>query len=129
MYMFTLRVFTEHKASTDPDSQSGAKQPATAIVHNPPADPGSLKEQLLDDNLLHLWRTGANYEQYRPEEDWSLQLQKWMPRSEVHLPENRVTLHIKMSSGYIMFKLPTITITNKKKQRTAHQYHHQQKNQ
>ena len=45
------------------------KQPATSIVHNPPADPGSLKGQLLDDNLLRLWRTGANYEQYRPEED------------------------------------------------------------
>ena len=72
--MLTLQVFIECKTLTDPDSQSGAKQPATAIpvtatVHNPPADPGSLKEQLLDDHLLRLWRTGASCEQYRPKED------------------------------------------------------------
>ena len=44
----------------------------TAVLNkapNPPASPATLKEQLLDDNLLRLWRTGSNYEQYLPEED------------------------------------------------------------
>ena len=42
---------------------------ATATVHNSSADLGILKEQVLDDNLLRLWRTGSHYELYMPEED------------------------------------------------------------
>ena len=35
-----------------------------------PANPGLLIiEQLRDDNLLRLWRTGANFEVYTSEED------------------------------------------------------------
>ena len=88
-----MQVFTERKDSTDLESQSGAKPAAIAIakdsthlerpsgakqaastiatakLQKPPADLGILKEQVLDDNLLRLWRTGSHYEQYMPEED------------------------------------------------------------
>ena len=43
-----------------------------ALANTPalvPANPGLLIEQLQDDNLLRLWRTGANYEVYTSEED------------------------------------------------------------
>ena len=77
-----MQVFTERKYSTslDPESQSEAKQATTAALKdsthlesqsgaNPPANLGILKEQVLDENLLRLWRTESHYEQYLPEED------------------------------------------------------------
>lgn len=64
----TLQVFD----AVDPPAGQIVVENPTATTSVPtisPANPIILKEQLLDDNLLRLWRTGANCERYLPEED------------------------------------------------------------
>ena len=50
-----------------------------------------LREQLFNDHLLRLWRTGANYEQYRPEEDGDIDVST-VYHSTVHAADDAVGL-------------------------------------